>query len=258
MMAVIPAVIGLVAFWLLWKELSVKNRPKKLSKVAGAAAVALLAALLLLTATGRLPWLAAVAAGALPFLRWGLSMFAAPLLGHFLRSGGGFNPFARFGGFQQGLGQPSGQAPSVSTVATADLRMTLAHESGEMDGEVLRGPFASRRLADLGQTELAELYAALESADSLQLLAAYMERRFPGWTPDSRADRAGGTRDMDEGQALAVLGLDDAASKDDILAAHRRLMQKLHPDRGGTDYLAATLNKAKDVLLARGRGGERS
>ena len=60
---------------------------------------------------------------------------------------------------------------------------------------------------------------------------------------------------MDEGQALAVLGLDDAASKDDILAAHRRLMQKLHPDRGGTDYLAATLNKAKDVLLARGEAG---
>ena len=54
---------------------------------------------------------------------------------------------------------------------------------------------------------------------------------------------------MDKSQALAVLGLSDGATEDEVMAAHRRLMQKLHPDRGGTDYLAATLNRAKEVLL---------
>lgn len=252
MMAVIPAVVGLVAFWVLWKELTAKNRPKKLSKVAGAAAVALAAALLLLTATGRLHWLAAVAAGALPLLRWVLGMAAGPLIGHFLRSGGGFGPFGAFGQRQQDSTQPGGNAPSVSTVSTADLRMTLEHESGDMDGTVLRGPFAGRKLGELGESELQDLHRALADADSLQLLAAYLERRFPGWAADPQQNgRSAAPSEMDEGQALAVLGLADTASKEDVLAAHRRLMQRLHPDRGGTDYLAATLNKAKEVLLAR-------
>jgi len=54
---------------------------------------------------------------------------------------------------------------------------------------------------------------------------------------------------MSRKEALAVLGLDDAAEKDDIIAAHRTLMQKLHPDRGGNDYLAAKINQAKDLLV---------
>ena len=257
MMAVIPAIVGLVAFWVLWKELTAKSRPKKLSKVAGAAAVALIAALLLLTATGRLPWLAALAAGALPFLRWGLSMAAGPLIGHFLRSGFGAGRFGGFGPFgqssaQHDAAQPGGATPSVSTVSTADLRMTLEHESGDMDGTVLRGALAGRKLSELAEGELQDLYRALSEPDSVQLLAAYLERRFPGWTADSQRNGGGEqASEMDESQALAVLGLDGAASKEDVLAAHRRLIQRLHPDRGGTDYLAATLNKAKEVLLAR-------
>jgi hypothetical protein len=55
---------------------------------------------------------------------------------------------------------------------------------------------------------------------------------------------------MNKSQALEVLGLKAGASKEDIIAAHRSLMQKLHPDRGGNDYLASQINAAKDVLLA--------
>ncbi|WP_289086499.1 DnaJ domain-containing protein, partial [uncultured Spongiibacter sp.] len=55
--------------------------------------------------------------------------------------------------------------------------------------------------------------------------------------------------DMNESQALAILGLKAGASADDIVRAHRSLMQKLHPDRGGNDYLASQLNAAKELLL---------
>ena len=85
------------------------------------------------------------------------------------------------------------------------------------------------------------------------MLEAYLDRRFPGWSDETTQRQApSGDRDMDRQQALAVLGLADDASEQEIVAAHRRLMQKLHPDRGGSDYLAATLNLAKRVLLHKG------
>ncbi len=55
---------------------------------------------------------------------------------------------------------------------------------------------------------------------------------------------------MSREEALSILGLKADASHEDIIAAHRRLMQKVHPDRGGSDYMAAQINKAKDTLLA--------
>jgi DnaJ-class molecular chaperone len=55
---------------------------------------------------------------------------------------------------------------------------------------------------------------------------------------------------MSREEALSILGLKADAGREDIIAAHRRLMQKVHPDRGGSDYMAAQINKAKDILLA--------
>lgn len=54
---------------------------------------------------------------------------------------------------------------------------------------------------------------------------------------------------MSREEALAILGLDEGASDEQIIQAHRSLIQKLHPDRGGNDFLAAQLNAAKDLLL---------
>lgn len=233
-----------IAFVILWKEAAVKHRARRFSKLIGAAAGVFVGALLLLTATGRLHWLAALGTAMLPLLRWLLSLIAAPLIGNWLRS-------AFRGGTRPDPAQTAG--PATSTVATADLRMTLEHETGAMDGEVLTGPFAGQRLSQLDKERLERLRAGFAAADSLQLLDAYMDRRFPGWR-DAAAGASNGAADanasaMGQAQALAVLGLNPGATKTDILAAHRRLMQKLHPDRGGSDYLAATLNRAKDVLL---------
>ncbi len=242
MIVALAAIVGAVAFVMLWKELAAKQRPRKLSNVAGAAAVVLIAALVLLTATGRLHWLAAVAAGALPFLRWTLGLLAGPLLSGMFRS--------RLHGGGERQGSAAGAAPQSSSVATDELRMTLDHDSSDMDGEVLRGRFAGKRLSELDITALKTLYDELAAVDSRQLLGAYLDRRFPGWADaGARREAPAGDREMDAEQALAVLGLKTGATEQEIVDAHRRLMQKLHPDHGGTDYLAATLNLAKQVLM---------
>ncbi len=238
-------VVGVVAFALLWRALGAKNRSNKLTRVATTSAVVLGVVLLLLTATGRLHWLAAIAAGSLPFLRLAAGLVAGPLISNLLQRG--FRRHSMFGSGQQSVGAD----PRQSAVQTDDLRMTLDHESGEMDGEVLTGPLAGRRLSELDLATLQGLYRELSATDSKQLLAAYLQRRFPDWNegePQERAQTAA-NGEMDREQALAVLGLDAGASAEQVVDAHRRLMQKLHPDRGGTDFLAATLNRAKEVLL---------
>lgn len=250
-LVIIATILGVTAFVLLWRELAAQNRPKKLSKVAGAAAVALVAILLAMTATGKLHWLAALLAGALPFARWIASLFIAPLIGRLMQSGIAFNPFrgrpTTAGADTDGSDASTNRA---STVATADLRMTLNHQSGTMDGEVLVGALAGQRLSALDEAALTQLYNGLTAADSRQLLSAYLDRRFPGWAAASaNGETPAAASGMDASQALAVLGLAAGATKADIVEAHRRLMHKLHPDRGGTDYLAATLNRAKEVLL---------
>ena len=245
MIFALGAVVGVVAFWVLWREVAAKNRPKKLSKVALGAAGVMIAALMLLTASGRLPWLAALVAGALPFLRWTVGLLAGQAIRSWLGNAmgmGGFNPFQR-------TNPPGGAPPKASSVATDDLAMTLDHATGDMDGEVLRGPWRGKRLGELDLDALKALYGELPAADSQQLLGAYLDRRFPDWRGGEQHTAASDPATLDRQQALAVLGLEDGASDEEIVGAHRRLMQKLHPDRGGTDYLAATLNRAKEVLL---------
>lgn len=244
-MLLLAAIVGVAAFVFLWRAFGAAKRSQRLKQLAVAAAVVLVTVLLLLTATGRLHWVAALAAGALPFLRGLAGLIAGPLISNFLRN----KLFARG---NAPPGPDPGPAPKDSTVATNELRMTLNHETGAMDGEILAGESAGRRLSELDLTALQTVFGELSDADSRQLLGAYLDRRFPGWS-DEAADHgartsAGTSGEMDAEQALAVLGLDAGASKTDIIEAHRRLMQKLHPDRGGTDYLAATLNRAKKVL----------
>jgi len=130
-----------------------------------------------------------------------------------------------------------------------------------MNGTVLAGAFAGRALTDLNEDALRRLYEECRASDpdGLRLLEAYLDRRFAGWREDAEAHADAGPRGspqagaMTEEEAYQILGLQPGADPDEIRRAHRTLMMKLHPDQGGTTYLAARINEAKDVLLRRHR-----
>lgn len=207
-------------------------------------AVAAVAAVLL-TLAGKMHWIGAALTGLLVMLRQSLPVLirAFPLLAQWFQQ-------------RQGPGRAGAQQ---SEVKSALLRMTLDHSSGELDGEVIAGPFKDWFLREMSQSELEQLldYCRAHDPDSEQLLSSYLEQRFPGGFADQQQSdtderQPGGSDAMTRKEALAVLGLKEDASDDDIVAAHRSLIQKLHPDRGGNDYLAAKINEAKDFLLKKG------
>ena len=153
--------------------------------------------------------------------------------------------------------RPSGGFSSPGTgqrteVKTAYLQAWIDHASGDVGGTVLAGRFAGRALDVLTDSELLDLREeCVTDADSLRVLEAYFDRRLGAdWRSAQRTPPPRGAgSDMTRDEALAVLGLTEGATVDEIRAAHRRLIQRMHPDVGGTADLAARINRAKDVLL---------
>ncbi len=188
---------------------------------------------------------AALAAAAALALR-GLLSWAGPLaaLGIWMLFGGGGAP----------LRQPNKSPGQSSRVVTDYLEMELEHDTGAMRGRVLKGRFAGREFEALAPAELAMLWQECRFSDmqSAQIVEAYLDSVHPSWRDDvARAGSAAMGEDMTREQAFEVLGLAPGASEEEIRRAHRELMLKLHPDRGGSSYLAAKINLAKDVLLGR-------
>jgi DnaJ-like protein len=202
--------------------------------------------LLLMLLTGRIHYLAAVAAAILPFIK---------KLPGLLR----YIPLFKY------LKQPSHSAPSSnsgnqSSVETSLFIMTLDHDSGEMDGEILEGDFKGEKLKTLSQQQLFLLYklAVDQYKDSIAVFDAFLDRHIgKNWRELAEQyshrfdddDTLEASSEMSVSQAMKILGLEEGATKDEIQDAHRRLMQKLHPDRGGSNFLAAQVNLAKDILL---------
>lgn len=190
-------------------------------------------------------------------LAWPIGLCALAVLG-----AGGRSPFPRFGFPGAGRRQPSGG--QRSEIATPGLRMILDHDTGEMTGTVLSGPLRGHDLAGLSFPQLVELYRHFEAndAEGATLLATYLERAqgddWRAWRDQN--ERAGGPSSSSEGtmtirEALNILGLKSGASVADIKAAHKKLMKKMHPDQGGSTYLASKINRAKEILLeSNGRG----
>ena len=148
-------------------------------------------------------------------------------------------------------------AGQVSRVRSAFLEMELEHDTGSMRGVILAGPHEGKRLVDLDVATLISLIPDIDE-ESRSLLAAYLDRRDPSWRENAQADAAPGRGSAPRGpmtheEAYQVLGLQPGAKAEDIVSAHRALMKKLHPDLGGTNYLAARINEAKDTLLRQHR-----
>lgn len=230
--------LALIGRWLLDTE------PKVILKVArwiGLGALGVLGLFVLFR--GRLDWLLGAATVLLPFvIRWGSVLRA----------------------IRNAAKTARGPTPGQSTgVRTRFLAMSLDHDTGQLDGEVLEGHLAGRRLSELTAAERRAFREEVrEDPASLQVLDAWLERageamgaeEGPGTGHAGQSDGAAGAAGegtMTRARAFEILGLSENATEEEIRESHRRLMMANHPDRGGSSWLAAQINLAKDVLLRR-------
>ena len=153
----------------------------------------------------------------------------------------------------------SSQTGQASSVTSKYLEMELDHDSGDMNGYVRTGKHAARQLSGLSSEQLIELYEFYQSDDieSARLLAAYLDRTYPDWRDDGagheqRDEQHASTPNsqMDRAEALRILGLEDPVENAEIKSAYHRLIGSMHPDRGGSAYLTAKINEARDFLLS--------
>lgn len=182
-----------------------------------------------------------------------IGIFGAGLLG--------WSPFgsklgAAWSGFATANGRKSdGQK---SQVRSQFVEMTLDHDTGALEGRLTAGPEAGRMLDTFTLDELLGLARGFDN-ESWALLESYLDRRFPGWRQNAQDTAAGGrssqsgraapSGQMTVEEAYQILGLERGAGRAEISRAHHGLMKKLHPDQGGSTYLAARVNEAKDTLL---------
>jgi DnaJ-domain-containing protein 1 len=179
-----------------------------------------------------------------------IGVFGAGLLGWSPFGGSGLG---HFGGLFGGAGsrRSAGQA---SRVRSQFLEMSLDHDTSRLTGRIVAGPYAGHSLDEFSLPQLLALVPNLD-AESVSLLESYLDRRFPAWRQNAQGNAAGrqgraptGGK-MTEEEAYQILGLEPGAGREEISRAHRGLMKKLHPDQGGSTYLAARVNEAKDTLL---------
>lgn len=244
-MQVIAVGLLVLAVLMLLGRLFVVASPATLARLVKGVGLGLLAVvLLLLVVTGRLPLLLAFFAALIP---WAFRAIQLHSLWRYFRNA--------FGGGGAGWHPAGSASPNTSQVETRWLRMILDHDSGQLDGEVLDGPFRGRILSQMSLDEARHLYRDIQGdTQSRQLMESWLDRVHPDWRDEAADDTAPstppsvGTR-MDRDEAYAILGLTPGASAADVKAAYHRLMRACHPDHGGSDWLAARLNQAKDVLL---------
>jgi len=247
LLLVFVVVVASVVFvhWLLKEDPKVVAAKLRRGALWGVAGL-----LLLLAVTGRLHWIFALAGAAAPFVGRLLGLLRFVPLASQLYSQYQNARSARAAGAGAGSG-----GPDTSHVRSEYLHMTLDHDSGEMDGEILQGDFQGQRLSQLALEDLLALLDRyrVDDNDSAALLQAYLDRYHSGWEQQGERGRqqtdGSGGGPMARDEAAQVLGVAPDASREEVVEAHRRLMQKLHPDRGGSDYLAAKINQAKDLLL---------
>lgn len=234
--------LALLAGFLLFGRWFVQTDPKTLLKfLKWVLVISVLGISLFFVLTGRM----ALAIAALPALfLWFFRLRRAA------RTAKAFHRMA------QGAGYGGGNRAQTSEIRTRFLQMSLSHETGDMWGEVLEGPFTGKSLSDLSFDQLCDLLMSCQQTDpqSAQVLMSYLDREHPGWrdTTDHQEhtnSNSSNSDGMTRQEALKILGLEDGANDQSIRDAHHRLIALLHPDKGGSTYLAAKINQAKDFLL---------
>jgi hypothetical protein len=147
-----------------------------------------------------------------------------------------------------------------SAVRTRFISMKLDHDTGEVEGRVIAGRFKGRDLKSLDESEMRRLLDEVGAdPDGLALLETWLDKHRSGWREhfDGTSQTSEGPEEPSahdpEAEALEILGLKRGASEDEIRAAHRKLIMGVHPDQGGSAYLAARINAAKDRLLKKSR-----
>ncbi len=231
-----------VILFMFFRWLSRQPRKVQWQSMAGLVAIVLI----LLVVSGRAHWLMAIFAALLPFLRGMLSLLAhIPLLQRL------------FGGAKASQSSTTSSGGQTSTVRSRYIHMTLNHETGDVNGEVLEGRFKGETLDRLELEQLLELLQECgDDEESVALLQAYLDR-VHGDTWQQRAGEQGRKEASDDPgsmsreEAIQILGLQPDPDEQEIIQAHRRLMQSVHPDRGGSAYLAARINLAKATLLGK-------
>lgn len=151
----------------------------------------------------------------------------------------------------------SGPSGNVSKVRSRYLAMELDHDTGELSGRIVDGQFAGWDLMDLGEAETRSLLAEIgQDTESVNLFESWLDTNRAGWreyfAESEAASEQGAANGRDPvAEAYAVLGLKPGASDEEIKSAHRELMKGVHPDHGGSEFLAAKINEARDLLLGR-------
>ena len=224
--------LAIVAFvlWYGWRYLKAQNSRERRRLLWKWGSLVLVVVAVGLVATGRIHWVGAALAALVPLLRTALHW--APRL----------IPVASI------LGRKFGP----STLRTQGLHVIFDFSSGDANGEIFTGPYAGEKLEQLSKEQLKEQLAFFQANDrqSALLLQAYLVRRGIGGFSQTGQQTASADTDVSVDEAWQILGLDPGADKEAINKAHKRLIQKLHPDRGGNQYLAAKINAARDRLLS--------
>jgi hypothetical protein len=189
---------------------------------------------------------ALVAAGLLLARRFDVAVFVGAGAFSVLRYG-------RLGPFS--FDSVAAQAGNISRIKSRYFAMELDHDTGTVAGRVLAGQFAGADLMELGEMDTRLLIAEVEGdADSTSLLESWLDANRSGWREYFAEAAAAGEAsesapEDSDAEAYAILGLQPGASDAEIRAAHHELMKGVHPDRGGSSYLASKINAARDRLL---------
>jgi len=211
---------------ILYRQASPENKRKWLWR-AGISAVLIIT--VFAAATGKASWLGAIAAGLIAGARRWLPLIIRylPMLGQLIKRSG----------------------VKAAKISSGFIEITIEPSNGNIDGTVLQGRFTDKKLSELSEQELEELAQdCQDDAKARRLLTAFRlrnQKRQQQHTQPPPPTYA----QMGRKEALAILGLSEDCDKADIVKAHKKLIQKMHPDRGGSDFLAAQINQAKDTLI---------